>query len=148
MLPRQFATVKFGAEDLTWFYPHEIIDRLESLADACHINLDTEPREALALGEQWEVLDTLLHSYLVPALTGARDTLPAGYARLSEPLQRHFVHLLYSARHAARSLRNTQPGTPLGTPKGALGVYSNLLSASWIDLTEGGKIPVNFEPIA
>ena len=144
---RQFEMVRFRAEDLAWFYPHEIIDRLEALARGCRFDLDTEPREAVAVGDHLDSLDILLEAVIVPAVTGVPIQMPAEYARLPEATRRHFAYLLYSARQAARLLRDAQPETPLGTPKGSQGVYSNLLSASWIDLTEGGKIPVVFEPI-
>jgi len=87
------------------------------------------------------ILDALL-----PALTG-KGSLPESYARLSQETQRHLSHLLYTARQAALTLQRSQPQTPLGFLKGPKGVLSNMLMASWIDLTIGGKLHVDFEPI-
>ena len=146
MLPRQFETVKMGPTDLTWFYPHEIIKRLESMAYDCGIDLKTAPRDALAPGEQLDALDTLVNSFFLPTIKAKTEPLAAGYARLSTTLQHHLTYLLHSSRKVAIALQSTQPNTPLGVPKGPQGVLSNLLSASWIDLTEGGKREVTFVP--
>ncbi|WP_298437944.1 hypothetical protein [Geobacter sp.] len=145
-MPRTFAVERFGPEDLSFLFPPEIIGRLEMIAKGVGVDLDSAPRQAIPPVRGLDALDDLVNGFFLPAIAARNEPLSQGYDRLPRELQLHLNHLLYSAREAARALQATQPDTPLGFPRGPQGMLSNLLSASWIDLTQGGAVPVKFEP--
>ena len=142
-MPKTFAVERLGAEDLSFLYPAEIIERLELLAQGLGVDLDAAPRQAIAPGQGLAALDDLVNGFLLPV---HNEPLPQSYGRLPKALQLHLNHLLHSSREAARAVQSKQPSTPLGFPKGPQAMLSNLLSASWIDLTLGGTVPVSFVP--
>jgi hypothetical protein len=137
----KYEHVRLNPEDLTFLYPAEIISRIQGLYQACGI----DPREQgvpLPTDQRLSALEQLQD-----ALLSGTKLQCQNYGRLPKHLQAHLKYLLLSARQAAESLQRTQPDTPLGFLKGPRGVLSGLLMASWIDLTLGGKLRVEFEPM-
>lgn len=147
-MPRTFAIERYGPEDLSFLFPAEIIGRLELIANDLGIDLDSADRRPLPHNRELDALDDLVNGFFLAAGAARKEPSVQRYGRLPRGLQLHLNYLLHSSREAARALQATQPDTPLGFPKGPQGMMSNLLSASWIDLTLGGTVPVVFEPVS
>ena len=140
---RQFEAVKMAMDDLTFLYPREILSRLESIARDIGVDPVTAPTKAVPADQTLDALDSLVNGFFLPTLE-RREPLGPEYARLTKKLQQHLAYLIAESMIQAHLLESSQPDTPLGFPKGQLGVLSNLLSASWIDLTCGGQVDVKW----
>lgn len=143
-MARQFVTEKMKPTDLTYLFPAEIIGRLNLIAQDIGIDPETSDREAVSKDQELDVLDQIVNGFFLPEIDARTTPLSQNIGRLSDTIQRHLAHLLHTSIEKARQLELTQPQTPLGFPKGKQGVLSNLLSASWIDLTEGGRVEVKW----
>jgi hypothetical protein len=138
---RKYEHVRLNPADLTFLYPAEIISRLQGLYQACGID-PLERGVPLPTDQRLSALEQLQD-----ALLSGTKLQCQNYGRLPQEIQDHLAWLLYTSRESAQSLQRTQPETPLGFLKGPRGVLSGLLMASWFDLTLGGKLRVEFEPM-
>lgn len=144
---RQFVTTKMKPSDLTYLYPAEIISRLRLIAQDVGINPEMTVGKAVQPDQELDALDQLVNGFFLPEIEVRTTPLSEKIDHLPDSLHQHLAHLLHTALVAAQKLEQTQPQTPLGFPKGRQGVLSNLLSASWIDLTMGGTVEVKWTPL-
>lgn len=141
MKTRRFEIMRLTPRDMTWLFPTEIISRLETIERECGIDPKRTPRKSVPQDQELDALEYLLEWFLSRPRT---EPMHRRYDRLPKRYREHLAHLVCSALEAARALEKSQRETPLGFPKGPRGILSNLLSASWIDRTEGGKVQVRW----
>jgi hypothetical protein len=129
---------------MKFLFPHEIISKLDTFVATLPVDLSDPETEPGELEQQLAVLEGVL-----PHIEARAGITPVskGCARLTKKQERYLAHWVLQARKAAYRLLDKQPDTPLGFPATPRGVLSNLLFATWIDLTEGGKVHVEWEQL-
>ena len=142
-MPRNYSVEFQSVDQLTFLFPREIISRLDGLVADIPVDLARPIVEPGPIEQQLEMLDGVLGH-----IESRLNKEPGNRIRgLTDTQESYLAHWVLAARKKAYSLLETQPDTPLGFPKGVRGVISNLLMASWIDLTEGGNVAVQWEQI-
>ena len=140
---RDYRVKKITAEELTFLFPKEIISRLDTLAALIPVNLSCPIKKPGEIEFQLEVLDGVLDHIV---LRTGKDPVSKIHALPPMHLQ-YLAYWILDARRKAYELLEKQPETPLGFEKSPRGVLSNILFASWFDLTQGGKIDIEWEEI-
>ena len=142
-MPRP-ASVEFLSQDqLTFLFPQEIISRLDGLVADIPVDLSRKAADLEPVERQLELLDEVL-DHIESRLNKEPDHR---IRALTENHQKHLASWILRSRRQAYALLETQPDTPLGFQKGVRGVISNLLFASWFDLTEGGNVDIQWKKL-
>lgn len=140
-MPRPTSIELLSHDQLTFLLPQEIISRLDGLVADIPVDLSRQATALEPIERQLELLEEVL-DHIESRLNKEPDSK---IRVLTEEHQRHLASWILRSRRQAYSLLETQPDTPLGFPRGVRGVVSNLLFASWLDLTQGGKVEVHWQ---
>lgn len=143
---RQSETIRSTPETTSYLSPKEIVSRLQMIVQDIGIDLQAFPRIALPEADWPDALDRLVNGmFLLPR--EHRGPTREAFSRLPNTLQQHLAFLLHSSLEAAQTLQASRPDIQLAFPRGPQGMLSNLLSASWVDLTLGGALDVRWDPV-
>lgn len=142
-MPREYSVERLSEHNMKFLFPKEIIARLDYYVATLPVDLQSPVNEPGELEKQLEILDAVLDHIELRQGTEpvSRDDA------LTQLQQNYLAHWILNARRQAYLLLDKQPDTPLGFLKGSRGMLSNLFFASWVDLTDGGKIEVQWERI-
>ena len=143
-MPRQKLLQFLSSDQLKYLFPHEIISRLDYYVATIPVDLSTPALPPGGPDRQLDLLGEIL-DHIEPRL---------GVARVSEtcvPLTRrqqdYLAHLILQARRKAYSLLESQADTPLGFHPDHRQMIANVLQGNWLDLTDGGRVKVEWEQL-
>lgn len=142
-MPRPLMLEPVSYDQLTFLFPREIIARLDGLVADIPVDLSRPAVDPAPTERQLDLLGEIL-DHLESRLNKEPDNK---IRALTEEHQMHLAYWILRSRKRAYALLETQPDTPLGFLKGVRGVIPGLLLASWLDLTEGGKVAVQWEQL-
>jgi len=142
-MPRNYSVERQSFDQLTSLFPREIISRLDDFVANIPVDLARPIPEPGPIEQQLEVLDGVL-DHIESRLNKEPEHK---ICALSDIQKSYLAYWVLEARRKAYSLLETQADTPLGFQPGVRGFLSNLFLASWIDLTQGGTVAVQWENI-
>lgn len=140
-MPRKTEQIHLSHDNMKFLLPHEIIARLDYFVATLPVDLSISVNEPGELEQQLEVLDGVLAHI---ELRLSKEPVSGDHA-LTQLQESYLAYWILKARRDAYRLLDKQPDTPLGFPDSPHGILPNLFFASWVDLTDEGKIEIDWE---